>query len=63
MAKLKNIDVREALKSRNIKWWEVCDYLGISQCTLSRQLRYELPDDYKAKIISAVEAISANEEE
>ena len=48
---MKNIDIRQALKEKNIKDWQFADALNIAEFTLCRRLRYELSEEQKEKIL------------
>lgn len=52
-----NKDVRDALRARKLPQWRLADALGIHEETLSRKLRRELPDDEKARMLSAINQI------
>ena len=51
-----NKEIRDALAARNMSQWKLADALGIHEETLCRKLRRELPDDEKARLISAIES-------
>lgn len=55
---LPNNDIRKAALVADVRHWEICDYLGISEPTLTRWLRYELPEEKRRRILAAIEAIS-----
>lgn len=55
---MKNIDIRKKLKEVNIKQWELADKLIISEMSLVRKLRYELSEEEKQKIFSAIEELA-----
>ena len=44
----KNVDVRKAAKDSGVFLWEIADKLGVSEPTLNRWLRKEMPDSQKA---------------
>lgn len=46
--------VRELIRSKKIKYWQVANVAGISENTFSRWLRYELPEDKKNLILEAI---------
>ncbi len=52
-----NKDIRDALAARNMAQWQLADKLGIREEALSKMLRYELPDDEKARMLSAINQI------
>ena len=53
----KNVDVRKAAKDSGVFLWEIADKLGVSEPTLNRWLRKEMPDSQKAKFYSAIEQV------
>lgn len=50
-----NIEIRNALKKKKLFNYELADMLGITEWTLSRKLRKELPQDEKQKILEVIE--------
>lgn len=64
-----NLEIREAITKANIKHYELAEMLGITEWTLSRKLRKELPDDEKEKILDVIKmykcgvSFSSNESE
>ena len=52
---MKNECIREELKKRNLKQWELAKMLGVSEFTLTRRLREELPEEEKKKILEVIE--------
>lgn len=46
--------IRDALKEKNMRQWELAKELGTNEFSLSRKLREELPDDEKEKILSII---------
>jgi len=53
----KNVDVRKAAKDSGVFLWEIADKLGVSEPTLNRWLRKEMPDSQKAKFYSTIEQV------
>lgn len=53
-----NQDVRRAAAGAGVKLWQIADALGIADCSLSRKLRKELPQEEKDKIFSIIERLS-----
>ena len=41
-----------------VKLWQIADALGIPDCSLSRKLRKELPQEEKEKIFSIIQRLS-----
>lgn len=51
---MENISVRQALLTAGIKNYELAEMLGISEWTLSRKLRKELPRAEQERIIELI---------
>ena len=49
-----NIRIRTALEETRMRHWELADLLGISENTLTRRLRKELPEEEQKRIISII---------
>lgn len=56
---LANTDVRETAKEKGVRLWEIAEYLKISDPTMTRKLRKELPDTEKAEILKIIDALAA----
>ena len=50
----RNLDIREAAKEADIRLWQIADLLEISDSRFSRLLRYELDEECKDSIYSAI---------
>ena len=55
---LANTDVRETAKKRGVRLWEIAEFLNVSDPTMTRKLRRELPADEKQKILSIIDEIA-----
>ena len=55
---MKNIDIRIAARVKRVPLWKVAVALGISEPTLYRQLRTELPDCKKNAMLAAIDKLS-----
>lgn len=51
---MKNYEIRVELMKRGMKQYELASLLGISEWTLSRKLRTELPDEEKQRILEII---------
>ncbi len=51
----RNKKIRIALAVNGVSQWELARKMGISEFTLCRKLRDELPDDEQEKILSLIE--------
>lgn len=54
-----NIDIRKYAKEKGVRLWEVAIALNISEPTITRRLRVELPDGDKAKIFTTIDRVAA----
>lgn len=54
-----NQDLKAAMKKAKVRQWQVADKLGVSEQTVIRHLRYELSEEYRQKILSIIEELSA----
>lgn len=50
----KNSEIRQVLKEARVRQWEVADALNISEATIVRKLRRELPEEEKARILQVI---------
>lgn len=56
MAKANKI-VRDELKTRGVRHWELAHELGISEQTLVRWLRFELDEDKQLDMLEKIEEL------
>lgn len=61
MAKANTI-IREELKARGVRHWELAHELGISEQTLVRWLRFELSEDRQLGMLEKIEEIAKRKE-
>lgn len=52
---MKNNEIREALKAADLKQWELAEMMGISEFTLTRKMRTELPPELKERILKLIQ--------
>lgn len=55
---LSNNDIRTAAKKNSVRLWELAERLNISEPTITRKLRRELPTEEKARILSLIDEIA-----
>lgn len=58
---MKNQKIRIAMIQNNIKQYEVAKLLGISETSLCRKLREELPDEEQDEIVSKIKEVCPND--
>ena len=49
-----NQDIREKAKAAGIPLWRVAKAFGVSEPTIIRTLRHELPDTEKAQVLNII---------
>lgn len=54
-----NADVRKHAKTNHVRFWEIADYLGKSEATITRLFRHEFSEKQKADFIKVIEEIAA----
>lgn len=54
MSCVANLEIREAIEKKRLKYYEVARVLNIDPCTLSKWLRTELSAEQKKKILKAI---------
>lgn len=55
---MENICIRKALKQTGVNHWEIAEALGISEATMCRWLRRELPADKREHMLKTIERIA-----
>ena len=50
-----NEKIKEALKNKGLRQWQLAEMLGISEQTICRRMRKELSQDEQEKMISIIE--------
>ncbi len=61
MAK-ENMIIREELKTRGVRHWELAHELSVSEQTLVRWLRFEMDEDKQFDMLEKIEAIAKRKE-
>ena len=54
--------IREELKARRVRHWELAAALGISEQTLVRWLRFELSEERQLEMLMKIEEIAKRKE-
>ena len=55
---MKNLDIRDYARIKDIKLWQIAEELGICDSNFSRLLRRELTEDKKKEIFAIIDRIS-----
>ena len=53
---MKNLNIRQVLMEVGMKNYQLAELMGISEFTLSRRLRNELPEEEQLRIVSIIKA-------
>ncbi len=54
-----NQDIRDMLKDNGLTQWDLCKALELSEMTLYRRLRDELPKDQKQEYMNAIKKLAS----
>lgn len=54
-----NMDLRQKAKEKDVFFWQIAEKLGVSEATMTRRLRFELPEQEKQKYLSIIDKLSA----
>ena len=60
---LRNVELRETAKKARIPLWKIAQELGISEASLTRMLRVELPAEKQDLLMAIIENLSKGDEE
>ncbi|WP_443662837.1 hypothetical protein [Dysosmobacter sp.] len=55
---MSNQDIRRTAAGAGVRLWQIAEELGIADCSLSRKLRKELPQEEKAQIFAIIKRLS-----
>ena len=55
--KMNNLEVRELIERKRLKYYEIAERLGVNSTTLSRWLQTELTPERKTKVLKAIKSI------
>lgn len=63
MIDLANEEIRNAAKRSGVRLWQVAHYMGVTDATFSRKLRFELPAGEREKILDIIADLSGKKAE
>ena len=58
-----NQEIRKLMKDKVISQWMLADWLGVSENTVNRWLRHELPEEKRKRIIEIIKRKEAGRDE
>lgn len=59
---MKNQEIRAKAKAAGVKLWQIADKLQISEPTMTRRMRRELPESEKKQIFAIIEELKGVDE-
>lgn len=57
-----NMDIRSAAKQRGVFLWQIADALQIQESRFSKNLRTELPEAEKQRILAVIDNLAKGED-
>lgn len=57
MMELKNMEIREKVRVEKVRLWQVAEKLGLSDSRFSRDMRHELDEKTKAKVLEIIDEL------
>lgn len=55
---MRNQDIKDYAKERNVKMWRIAECLGITDSSFSRMLRYEIKEKKKMEIKGIIDELA-----
>lgn len=55
---LANKDIRRECRKHNVRLWEIANRLDISESTMTRKMRVELPNDQRIYLLHVIDQIA-----
>lgn len=52
-----NEELRNAVRNAGVPFWKIAEMMNVSEATMTRKLRRELPEAEKAKILAIIQQI------
>lgn len=59
---MKNQALRQAAKAAKVQLWRIAKVLGVSEPTMTRKLRRELPENEKQQMLKIIEQLAKEAE-
>lgn len=59
---MKNQALRQAAKAAKVQLWRIAEVLGVSEPTMTRKLRRELPENEKQQMLKIIEQLAKEAE-
>lgn len=60
---MENVAIRERAKAAGVKLWEVAERCGLTDSSLSRKLRRELPEVEQKRLLGIIDQLAAERRE
>ena len=59
---LANSDIRQKAKEAGVTFWQIANFMGVCELTVSRRLRFELSEQERQKFIRIIDNIALQNE-
>lgn len=56
-----NYRVRSIAKEKGVRLWQIANWLKVSEATMTRMMRTEMPPETRQRVLDAIDSISADE--
>lgn len=53
-----NTEIRKAIDSAGLRYWQVAEELGVADTTFTKWLRKELPEEKRSQVMAAIKKLS-----
>ena len=60
---MNNLTIRQTAKAKKVPLWAVADRMNISEPTMTRKLRHELPPEETEKILALIDKLAKEAEQ
>lgn len=60
---MKNHEIRQRAKERNVRLWQIAEGLGVTDSTFSRMLRKELSEESRQMALKLIDQLAGGEED
>ena len=58
-----NLEIRQAMRINGVFSYEVAEAMSISEATMTRKMRRELPEEEKQRILAVIERLAQEKQE
>lgn len=55
---MENMNLRRTAKAAKVPLWRIADAIGVSEPTMTRKLRHELPENEKKQLLDLIKQLA-----